>query len=138
MPEAGSTRLSGIAKSELSITFRPSRATYAASNTKAPGSSREMEKLIVCEYGVLILSSMPAVIANPKSGSSGNWQGNFTWPPGVHGLFDSNDVGIFDNPVNLGDVRAVSTPAGLVNWVEIPNARVFESALVASAFPMRS
>jgi hypothetical protein len=32
-----------------------------------PGSSREIEKLIVCEYGVIKPSSIPAVIANPPA-----------------------------------------------------------------------
>src|SRR6266704_1926481 len=43
------------------------RPTYDASTTKLLGSSRVMVRLATCEYGVLILSSSPQVIANPPA-----------------------------------------------------------------------
>jgi hypothetical protein len=100
-----------------------------------PGRSREIEKLIVCEYGVRSESSMPAVIANPPVAVvDGNVAGKL--PKLAAG---SNKLaGRLVRPENLGVVRAVRVPAGLVTEVDNPNPSVPESALTAMAPPMRS
>src|SRR5215467_4493963 len=100
-----------------------------------PGSSREIEKLIVCEYGVTRLSSIAAVIAKPPaSRPEGNCAGNEPNP----GAGNNKPEGRFVSPVNRGVVNGVSTPAGFVTDVERPNDNVPESAFVASAPPILS
>src|SRR5262250_1920588 len=100
-----------------------------------PGSSREIEKLRVCEYGVTRLSSIPAVIAKPCSSSP---EGNFAGKLPKFGGGFSKEPGRFVSPVKRGLVVAVCTPAGLVMELCIPNDKAPEFVLTASAPPMRS
>src|SRR5262244_4007249 len=100
-----------------------------------PGSSREIEKLIVCEYGVRSRSSIPAVIAKPPASSpDGKVAGKVPKPDGC----SRSDAGMLVRPVNRGVFVADCTPAGLVTDDDRPNDRVPLSALVARAPPMRS
>src|ERR1700735_3543211 len=100
MPDFGSTRSSGSARSSCCNNRRPKRPIEAASRGNPPGNSRCTEKSIASEYGVLKWLSIPQVMAKPQFVSVGGVYGYLTVP----GKAQLPTEGRLCNPVKRGEV----------------------------------